>query len=160
MSPSRQAAREIFARHLPDGLPLAERDGRVGESVARSDLIDAGLARIYAPNGHGELATLTLRDGKRRAVLASEMVSGAVIANITRRAIERACTREVETGAVGVGLSDILEAVDTEFDSAARALTPANCRRFIEGLPQDVDVVRVERVSSPTRRSYRYLSIA
>ena len=159
--PNRQAAREIFARHLPASTPFAVRDDTDASSDLRNALIDAGVSRIYAPNGHGELATLTLRDGKRRPVLASELVSGAVIANIARRAIERACMREVETGAAGVELSDLLEAVDLEFESAARTITPANCRRFLEGLPQDVDVVRVERpTASTTRRAYRYLNIA
>jgi SpoVK/Ycf46/Vps4 family AAA+-type ATPase len=158
--PNRQAAREILARHLPAGLPIATREHADTQPEARYDLIDAATARIFAPNGLGDLATLTLRDGKRRAVVPSDLVSGAVIANIARRAIERACMREVETGAEGVTLNDVLGAIDTEFDTAARALTPANCRRFLEGLPQDVDVVRVERVRAPGRQSYRYLRMA
>ena len=158
--PNRRAAREIFARHLPAGIPLAGHDGNSRYEDARYDLIDSALARIYAPNGHGELATLTMRDGKRRSVMPNDLVSGAVIANIARRAIERACMREVDGGASGVMLTDVLGAVAAECETAARALTPANCRRFLEGLPQDVDVVRVEHVSAPSRRAYRYLRIA
>ncbi|MCC6772701.1 MAG: hypothetical protein IT360_16025 [Gemmatimonadaceae bacterium] len=159
--PNRHAAREIFARHLPASTPFAVRDDDDPSSDRRDAIIDAGVSRIYAPNGHGELVTLTLRDGKRRQVTAADLVSGAVIANIARRAVERACPREVESGAVGLEVSDILEAVDLEFESAARTLTPSNCRRFLERLPQDVDVVRVDRpVASTTRRAYRFLSVA
>ena len=107
---------------------------------------------------HFALATLTLRDGKRRSVRAADLVSGALIANITRRALERACLRDVELGDAGLRLSDLLEAIETELDSAARVLTPANCRRHLETLPQDVDVVRVDLVRASKQRSYRYLS--
>ncbi len=157
--PNRRAAREIFARHLPDSIPFAQSQ-RSSVASIRAALMDAAVARIYGPNGHGELAALTLRDGRRRPVHAADLVSGAVIANIARRAIERACLREVELGEVGVRLTDLLAAIDAEFDTAARALTPANCRRHLDTLPQDVDVVRVERVSAPSRQTYRYLSVA
>ncbi len=151
--PNRRAAREIFQRHLTDSTPIAH-------SSNRDALIDGAVARLYAPNGHGELATLTLRDGKRWPVRAADLVSGAVIANITRRAIEQACLREVELRDPGLRLGDLLQAIDTELDSAGRALTPANCRRHLETLPQDVDVVRVERTRAPSRQTYRYLSVA
>lgn len=158
--PNRRAAREIFARHLPDGIPYAESDRSSAAGSDRETLIDAAVARIFGPNGHGDLATLTFRDGKQRAVSPSTLVSGALIANIARRALEHACLRDVEFGEVGLRLTDLLEAIDTEFETAARALAPANCHRHIETLPQDVDVVRVEPVRAPARRSYRYLSVA
>ncbi len=154
--PDRRAAREIFLRHIPREIPLA----RTEPSAQRETLIDSAVARIYGPNGRGELASLTFRDGKRRAVTAADLVSGAVIANISRRAIERACLRDVETAVAGLRLTDLLDAVDTEFDVAVRGLTAFNCRRLIEGLPQDVDVVRVERPSRPSRPVYRYLAVS
>jgi len=159
--PNRRAAREIFRRHLPATIPF-HADGGSGEAetVARDGIIDAAVARIFGPNGHGELVTLTFRDGTRRGVGPADLVSGAAIANIARRATEAACQREAEGDAVGVCFADLLAAVDAEFDSAARTLTPANCRRFLESLPQDVDVVRVERLSTPKPRTYRYLSVA
>lgn len=171
--PNRRAAREIFRRHLPASIPFhvdvdidaAGAAGGAGggggaEAAARDSIIDAAVARIFGPNGQGELVTLSFRDGTRRGVGPAELVSGAAIANIARRALEHACQREADGGSVGVSLPDLLTAVDAEFDSAARTLTPANCRRFLESLPQDVDVVRVERVSAPKPRTYRYLSVA
>lgn len=158
--PNRSAAREIFARHLPESIPYARNETWATTVSDRDTLIEAAVTRIFAPNGHGELATLTLRDGTRRSLSPRELVSGALIANIALRAIEHACLRDVETGEVGVRLSDLLEAIDAELETAARVLTPANCRRHLETLPQDVDVVRVERSDPPARRSYRYLRVA
>jgi hypothetical protein len=58
-------------------------------------------------------------------------------------------------------LADLLVAVDAELETAARALRPGNCHRHLEGLPQDVDVVRVERLDPTARRAtQRYLSVA
>lgn len=156
--PNWRAGREILARHLPEEIPY-RTPGDTSET-ARRDLIEAAAARIYGPNGHGPLATLRLRDGKARMVTPADLVSGAVIANIARRAIEAACLRDVESGDAGVSLSDLLAAIDREFDVAVSVLTPANCHRHLDGLPQDVDVVRVERVSVPVHRTYRYLSVA
>jgi hypothetical protein len=93
-------------------------------------------------------------------VSARDLVSGAVIAKIARAAVERACVREVETGEAGVASSDLLAAIDAEFESAVRTLTPGNCRRHLEDLPQDVDVVRVDTPKRATRRTYRYLQVA
>ena len=156
--PNRSAAREIFGKHLGEEIPYAgsEDDG----ARTRDQSIEAAVARIYAPNGLGELATLTLRDGARRTVTARDLVSGAVIAKIARAAVEQACVREVDTGEAGVRVSDLLAAIDAEFQSTARALTPVNCRRHLEDLPQDVDVVRVETPKRATRRAYRYLQVA
>jgi proteasome-associated ATPase len=156
--PDRRATRDIFLRHLPQGIPYA--GGQPHAGATRERLVDAAVARIFAPNAAGELATLTFRDGKRRPVTGADLVSGASIANIARKAIERACLREVEGEAPGIDLSDVLEAVDHEFGSAARTLTPGNARRFLDSLPPDIDVVRIDRADSPARRSYRYLSLA
>ncbi len=158
--PNRRAAREIFGRHLPASIPFFSGTLESGTCQARDSVIDAAVARIYGPNGLGELAALTLRDGKRRSVSSAELVSGAAIANIARRAAERACQRDADGGDAGVCVSDVLESVDAEFETAARTLTPHNCRRFLESLPQDVDVVRVDRITTPKVRAYRYLSVA
>jgi hypothetical protein len=87
-------------------------------------------------------------------------MSGAGVAKISLSAIERACLREVETGEAGVRLEDVIAALADEFESSARALTPANCRNHLTDLPQDVDVVRVEPAQRKVSRPQRYLSVA
>ena len=75
-------------------------------------------------------------------------------------AAERACLREIETGEVGVRIDDLLAAIDTEFSRAVQMLTPANCHKHLSGLPQDVDVVRVQPLRPHAMRQYRYLRVA
>jgi proteasome-associated ATPase len=156
--PNLNAARSIFAKHLSEEIPYLGDAG--GPGALRREMIEAAVARIYSPNGEGHLSSLTFRDGKQRAVRASDLISGATIANIARVAVERACLREIETREVGVRWSDLLEATAEELESAARALTPANCHRHLADLPQDVDVVRVERVNRRVSRPHHYLNVA
>lgn len=156
--PNMRAAREIFDRHLPEGIPFAA-DG-LDPAAARRRIIDSSVSRIYAPNGDGELALLTFRDGKRRTVKAGDLMSGASIARIARVAVERACLREIETGASGVAQEDLLHAISEEFECLSQSLSPANCRNHLQDLPQDVDVVRVEPVRRKVRSAHRYLSVA
>jgi SpoVK/Ycf46/Vps4 family AAA+-type ATPase len=151
--PNRVAGREILAKHLSFGLPI-------DTSTDREALLDLAVSRIYSPNGMGELATVTLRNGKRRGVSAADLVSGATIANIARSAVERACLREAETGESGLRSTDVLEAIDREFEVAIRGLTPRNCREYLFDLPQDVDVVQVEPRRARARREHRVLRIA
>ena len=97
------------------------------------------------------------RDGARRIVQARDLISGATIANISRIGIEAACQREVDGGEPGVHVRDVLDAIGEELATAVAALTPANCHRFISGLPQDLAVVRVEPVVRKVRRPHRYV---
>ena len=147
--PRREAARAIYATHLGDGIPYA---------TSREEVISTAISRLYAPNADTELAHLTLRDGTRRTVRAPDLVSGALIANIAQKAIERACLREVEpdqpdqddqAGVPGVSVGDIVAATDEELASSGRSLTPQNARDHLRDLPQDLDVVRVEVVARP-----------
>jgi len=156
--PNRKAAREIFRKHLQDEIPYA-LDG-FSSSEARREIIESAVSRVYSPNGDSELLTLTFRDGKRRAVLARELLSGASIAKIALTAKERACVEELETGHAGVRLNHVLAAVADELETIAGALTPANCRQHLTDLPQDVDVVRVEAIQRKVPRPHAYLHVA
>jgi hypothetical protein len=54
----------------------------------------------------------------------------------------------------------VVSAVGDFFGSAARALTPHNCRNYLDDLPQDVDVVRVAPVERKVGQPYRYINAA
>jgi proteasome-associated ATPase len=158
--PNRAGASEIFAQYLRAEIPYA-RNGHGADSTAtRQELIACAVSRIYSPNGEGELARLTFRDGKTRTVKSSDLVSGAVIRKISNLAVERACRRELETGEAGVTLADLVSAVDEEFASACRLLTPANCSKHLDGLPQDMDVVSVQGLRANAARTHRFLDLA
>lgn len=155
--PNRKAARDIFGKHLPPDIPY-HLDGQ-SSAAAREAIIESALSRIYSPNGEAELATLTFRDGKRRVVRATDLLSGAEIAKISQAATERACLREVEDGPDGVELNDVSAGVADFLETTARTLTPLNCRKHLDDLPQDVDVVRVDPIERKVRQAYRYLNV-
>jgi proteasome-associated ATPase len=153
--PNREAARDIFDRYLARDVPLAK-------GFNREEMIDATLANLYAPNGSAQLATVVLRDGAHREVRARDLISGAVIENIVNAAKERACVREIETRRKGVRVEDLLTAAADELDQAVRILTPANCRNHLCHLPDDVDVVSVQRADRGrvAAREHRFLRSA
>lgn len=143
--PSRRGAISIFEKHLPAGIPYEPQLG-VDPARVREDLIESIVSRIYAPNSKREpLVTLGFRDGKQRGVEASHLITGALIKNLCESALELACLRNIEDGVSGLSLSDLLTALDSELVSGVAVLTPANCRGYLEGLPDDVDVVSINR---------------
>jgi proteasome-associated ATPase len=154
--PNMKAGQDILSRYLGSNIPYA-RNGHGDDAAAtREDIISAAVSHIYAPNANNELATIQFRDGKRRVLRAADLVSGAIIANVVNVAVERACLREVETKEPGLRVEDVVIALTEEFETAARALTPANCRHHLTGLPQDVDVVSVEPVARKVKQPLRY----
>ncbi len=157
-APGRQASRAVLARHLRPDIPYAD-NGHGGDPAAtREEILDLAISHLFAPNARRDLAVLMFRDGKRREVRAGDLVSGAVLAKVALAAVERACVREVRTGEAGVRLDDVLDALDAEMTTAARVLTPANCRAYIPDLPQDVDVVSVRMVERHGTRPGHYLA--
>lgn len=154
--PGRIAARQIFEKHLPADIPYAA-NGHPPEST-RKNAIDTAISMIFSPNGDGELAHVMFRDGKRRPVRAGSLINGAEIASIAQSATERACAREAGGGESGVQVEDVASAVGDFFGTVASALTPLNCRNYIDDLPQDVDVVRVDLVERKVGHPYRYFN--
>lgn len=144
--PNRSGAEAILAKYLPDDAPY-HVNGHADPGEARHEVLASAVSRIYAETEDSVLATLTFRDGTQREVRMRDLVSGARLANVAREALEAACIREVETGDAGLRPGDVLEAISQEFSRSAGVLTPGNCRSHIWDLPQDLDVVRVERPS-------------
>jgi SpoVK/Ycf46/Vps4 family AAA+-type ATPase len=156
--PGRRAAGQILGKHLHPEMPYRAAEG--GAEAARAAMIEAAVAAIYGPQAETELATVVFRDGSRHAVRRADLVSGAVLAKLADAAAERALVRELEGGDAGLCVHDILDAAADEFDLAAGNLTPANCRRHLDSLPQDLDVVRVEPVVRRVARAHRYLTLS
>ena len=156
--PNIKAARAIFETYLKPDLPYAADEEGDNPLAMRDRLIGSAVSRIYA-NGDGTLATITFRDGTQRPIRPADLVSGAVVANICRSALERACYREVECNRSGLRLDDVLSAVADEFETCSRVLTPANCSKYLVGLPQDMAVAKVEPVIRKTARAHRFLML-
>jgi proteasome-associated ATPase len=153
--PNRAAASQIFEKHLPPDIPYA---GAAPGATARRNIIDTVVSRLYAPNGDGTLATITFRDGKQRILGPADLLNGAIVAHVCRKAVEQACVRELETHQVGVRATDVLDAAVEELRAAAARLSPANCAKHLSGLPQDVPVIRIEMVRRRGARPYQFIS--
>ena len=156
--PDAKAAREIFAKHV-DGREVYTRQGQNQQS-ARLEMIEAAVAKIYSPNSDNELATIIFRDGNRRVVRASDLVSGASIENIVEAAANLSGEREIEEGSSGLHLFDLMTAIASEFESLAGALAPENCHAHLTALPRSVGVVSVEPVQRKIARPYLHLNAA
>ena len=148
--PNRSAAERIYSKYLTDNVPY---------STSREDAVATGVSRIYAPNADTELARLTFRDGSERVLRASELISGAVIANIVQRALERACERHVSCGEEGLMPEDVVGATEEELVSLSASLTPSNCHHHLDGLTQDMDVVRVEPIVRSIPGPHDYVNL-
>src|SRR5207249_7858453 len=115
---NRAGARAILSHYLGNGLPLAGDAERLAEVL---------LSRIYSPRSdYAELLRVTLRDGRKVAVGAKDLVSGALFENLVRTAAEEAAEREMLTGAVGVSEDDLMQALERAMHGLALTLTPAN----------------------------------
>jgi hypothetical protein len=44
------------------------------------------------------------------------------------------------------------------FETATQGLTPANCRSYLDDLPQDMDVVRIDQVQRKVRSPHQYIN--
>ncbi|MEW6207436.1 MAG: AAA family ATPase [Acidobacteriota bacterium] len=156
--PDARAAREIFAKYLA-GREAFARPGQ-SQHAAQQEMIEAAVAKIYSPNSDNELATITFRDGTRRVVHASDLISGASIKNMVGEAGNLASEREVEEGVSGLHLSDLMAAIASEFESLAGALAPENCHAHLTNLQRGVGVVSVEPSQRKVARPYLHLNAA
>ena len=150
--PGRKAARQIFSVYMERDIPFASEWDQEG-------VIGAALTLIYGPNSDNVLAKLMLRGGKQVPVRARDLISGAGIRNIVNGAKESAILREATTGNRGLGAGDVMGAIDGEFASLVGMLTPDNCRSHMSDLPEDADVVRIERVERRPKNSQQYLTV-
>ncbi|MCK5408484.1 MAG: AAA family ATPase, partial [Candidatus Krumholzibacteria bacterium] len=156
--PNRAAARSILSKYFVEDIPYAT-DGS-SQAEARDNIIESAVSRLYSPNGEGEVATVVYRDGERRTIRIHEIMSGAMLAHIAQKSLRGACLREIETEEEGVTLSDVFTAIEAEIENAASLLTPANSKRYVAGLRQDVDVVSVEKIERKTAQIHHYLRVA
>jgi proteasome-associated ATPase len=154
--PDADGAREIFSIHLGEKIPVRP-NGPLASST-RSAILDAAVAQLYTENGDADLCTLHFRDGQSRSVRASEMVSGRLIRQICRSAAEAACQRELDGGPAGLQVADVNTAVGRAVQGLSTTLTCANAREYLKDLPQDVDVVRIDRVTRRVHQPLRYIN--
>jgi hypothetical protein len=116
------------------------------------------VARLYAGNGDADLCTIHFRDGQSRRVQAGHLVSGRLLQQICRSAAERAFIRDINGGSKGIEGVDMDRAISDAMERLTTTLTIRNAREYLDDLPQDVDVVRVEPLTRRVTRRMRYIN--
>jgi len=130
--PGREAARAIFRCHLAPEVRFHTN----GELVPPAEMVercaDAALARLFADADPADaLAELVLAGGQRRLVYAPEVLSGALIASLVKRA-KRTALRRSLIGPPGLVPGDFARAADEELDTiAARLQDPLKIREIL-----------------------------
>jgi proteasome-associated ATPase len=116
--PDAEAAREIFAKYLVEGLPLhaddlAEYGGSHEATVAA--MIDAVVERMYAETEDNRFLEVTYASGDKEILYFRDFSSGAMIQNVVDRAKKRAIKEFLATGQRGIRVEHLIEACQTEF---------------------------------------------
>jgi ATP-dependent 26S proteasome regulatory subunit len=151
--PDMRGARAIFDIHLPATVP-------VDPAHTREEIVETAVSRLYGPNAENAVCTLRFRDGKVRTVVARELASGRMFAQVGRAACQAAFLRELRGGEPGVRVADMEQAASDAIDRLASALGRQNVHAYLSDLPQDVDVVSVEPVVRKVARPHRYRHVA
>jgi proteasome-associated ATPase len=117
--PSRDAARQIFARYLTTELPLDEEEvGRLGggdATAAVSAMIDATTEEMYREDESNRFLEVTYQNGDKEVLFYKDFASGAMIENIVRRAKKLAIKRHIAGGAKGVRTQDLVDSIKQEY---------------------------------------------
>jgi proteasome-associated ATPase len=116
--PDAEAARDIFAKYLTTSLPisqtdLAEFDGDRSATVAA--MIQHTVERMYAETDENRFLEVTYANGDKEVLYFKDFNSGAMIQNIVDRAKKSAIKARIETGAVGLQVGHLLDAIVDEF---------------------------------------------
>lgn len=165
--PNLEAAREIFEIHLPTSLPYSAGHGEAAtepgspeSDQVRDELLETAVARLYAPNADNEICSLGLRDGTSRIVHARELMSGRLIEQLATAMREKAFRRHVRGDGQGLCVTDAIASVETSLVELSTTLSIHNARAYLDDLPQDIDVVRVEPIRPQPERRHRYYHAA
>ncbi|MGA4668453.1 proteasome ATPase [Propionibacteriaceae bacterium Y1923] len=105
--PDAQAARDILAKYLVSGVPLAGDDP--------ATLIDAVVDDVYARDEHNQFLEVTYTDGDTETLYFADFASGAMLRNIVDRAKRIAIKEELAGRAGGVSRAGLLQAARDEF---------------------------------------------
>ena len=113
--PGRAEAKDILARYITDGVPLA---------APRHELIDATADAMFAPR---PFVRLELVDGSAETLHYSDFVSGAMIANVVDRAKKLAIKDHLSgVSTAGVTADHLRQAVREEQDESEDMPNTAN----------------------------------
>ena len=114
--PSREAARQIFARYLTADLPLhVGDDADTAPERIVSNMINAAVDAMYSEDQDNRFLEVTYQNGDKEVLYFKDFSSGAMIENIVRRAKKLAIKRVISGGSKGISLDDLVQSVRQEF---------------------------------------------
>ena len=122
--PGRQEAKDILRIYLTPELPLLAEPGTVPQDDPQAvcdRLIGQTIEDVFHRTDHNRVLSIRLRNGRRTVLYRSDLLSGAILAGIVRRAKERAIERTIQGSGEdpqkpeGITASDLLEAVKEEY---------------------------------------------
>jgi proteasome-associated ATPase len=120
--PGRKDAGEILRVYLTADLPYASKDstGRRGteDGTPVSQIVEGLLENLFQRSQENRVLAIRLRNGRREILYRRDLLSGAVLAGIVRRAKERAIERAIQAGDrdhSGLTLEDFVISSNEEF---------------------------------------------
>src|SRR5262249_59796469 len=94
--------------------------------------------------------------GGAGTVVARELASGRLFAQICREACRSALQRDLRTGEAGLRVADMEQALSGALERLTTTLTRQNVHAHLADLPQDVDVVSLEPLGRRGPRPHPY----
>ena len=117
--PDREGAAEILKVYLTADLPYGAPLGvgqEANETSVRDGLIEEVIGRLFLRHDANRLLAVRLRNGHTKILYRADMVSGAILAAIVRRAKERAIERALQGASEsGITADDLFEAINEEY---------------------------------------------
>ena len=116
--PGRDEAIEIMNVYFSPTLPLnhrllREHDGN--QRAAYDFLVQEAVNAIFSRTDDNRVLSIRLRNGKQETLYRRDLMSGAILASLIRRAKERAIERTIQEGEPGLTLDDLLLSITDEF---------------------------------------------
>lgn len=115
--PDQGAAQEIFTKYLTPDLPFAASELKTHGTPEKAALamIAEAIKLLFATVPEHRFLEVTYASGQQETLYFKDFVSGAMIEAICNRAKKRAVKRMITTGAKGITIEDLFDAVRTEF---------------------------------------------
>ncbi len=116
--PDAESARDIFTKYLTPQLPIHEEDlaefGGDRQATVQA-MIQATVERMYTETEENRFLEVTYANGDKEVLYFKDFNSGAMIQNIVDRAKKSAIKAKIETGAQGLRVSHLMDAIVDEF---------------------------------------------
>ena len=117
--PDEQAASQIFARYLTTDVPLDDDEisslGGGDAAKAVMAMIERTVDEMFRTDEANQFLEVTYQNGDKEVMYFKDFSSGAMIENVVRRAKKLAIKRQLDGGARGVRVQDLVDSIHQEY---------------------------------------------